>query len=151
MVISDWLFGINTVIGQWWITCCDCFVYVFGFSLEIMCKARGQVHRIRSCHHPYRRHLVQDPGFPTHSVQHADQGERDGRDTGSLSLDLFRHWDVSSPQIHWKLCVFCLLCEAYLRWSRLQSSEVTGDPADIIRYTKEWDFYGMFALAALGA
>ncbi|XP_053499561.1 protein ARV1 isoform X1 [Ictalurus furcatus] len=56
---------------------------------------------------------------------------------------------VFSPQIHWKLCVFCLLCEAYLRWSRLQSSEVTSDPSDIIRYAKEWDFYGMFALASL--
>lgn len=53
-------------------------------------------------------------------------------------------------QIHWKLCVFCLLCEAYLRWSLLHSSEQSSDPADIIRYTKEWEFYGMFGLAALG-
>lgn len=56
----------------------------------------------------------------------------------------------SPRQIHWKLCVFCLLCEAYLRWSQLQGSEQTSDPADIIRYTREWDFYGMFGLAALG-
>lgn len=57
----------------------------------------------------------------------------------------------SSPlQIHWKLCVFCLLCEAYLRWSLLHGSERSNDPADIIRYTKEWEFYGMFGLAALG-
>lgn len=55
-----------------------------------------------------------------------------------------------SLQIHWKLCVFCLLCEAYLRWSLLHGSEQSSDPADIIRYTKEWEFYGMFALAALG-
>lgn len=54
------------------------------------------------------------------------------------------------PQIHWKLCVFCLLCEAYLRWSSLHGSKQSSDPADIIRYTKEWDFYGMFGLAALG-
>lgn len=53
-------------------------------------------------------------------------------------------------QIHWKLCVFCLLCEAYLRWSVLHGSEQSSDPADIIRYTKEWEFYGMFGLAALG-
>ncbi len=53
-------------------------------------------------------------------------------------------------QIHWKLCVFCLLCEAYLRWSVLHGSEQSGDPADIIRYTKEWEFYGMFGSAALG-
>lgn len=53
-------------------------------------------------------------------------------------------------QIQWKLCVFCLLCEAYLRWSVLHGSEQSNDPADIIRYTKEWEFYGMFALAALG-
>ncbi|CAB1342923.1 unnamed protein product [Coregonus sp. 'balchen'] len=51
--------------------------------------------------------------------------------------------------IHWKLCVFCLLCESYLRWSQLPGSEQSNDPADIIRYTKEWDFYGMFGMAAL--
>lgn len=65
-------------------------------------------------------------------------------------IQAFRHILFNTQiNIHWKLCVFCLLCEAYLRWSRLQSSEVTGDPADIIRYTKEWDFYGMFTKAAL--
>ncbi|XP_046729742.1 protein ARV1 isoform X2 [Silurus meridionalis] len=65
-------------------------------------------------------------------------------------IQAFRHILFNTQiNIHWKLCIFCLMCEAYLRWSRLQSSEVTGDPADIIRYTKEWDFYGMFALAAL--
>uniref|UniRef100_A0AAQ4Q7R7 Protein ARV n=1 Tax=Gasterosteus aculeatus aculeatus TaxID=481459 RepID=A0AAQ4Q7R7_GASAC len=52
-------------------------------------------------------------------------------------------------EIHWKLCVFCLLCEAYLRWSLLHGSEQSGDPADIIRYAKEWDFYSAFGLAAL--
>ncbi|XP_037100725.1 protein ARV1 [Syngnathus acus] len=62
----------------------------------------------------------------------------------------FRHilfntsWDI-----HWKLCMFCLLCEAYLRWSLRHSSESSDDPADIIRYTKEWEFYGMVTLAAL--
>ncbi|KAM3860904.1 protein ARV1 [Diretmus argenteus] len=62
----------------------------------------------------------------------------------------FRHILFNtSLNIHWKLCVFCLLCEAYLRWSLLQGSEQSTDPADIIRYTKEWDFYGMFGLAAL--
>ncbi|KAG9347520.1 hypothetical protein JZ751_005088 [Albula glossodonta] len=55
----------------------------------------------------------------------------------------------TKTNIHGKLCVFCLLCEAYLRWSQLQGSEQSSDPADIIRYTKEWDFYGMFGLAAL--
>ncbi|KAF7230839.1 protein ARV1 [Nothobranchius furzeri] len=55
----------------------------------------------------------------------------------------------TSLNIHWKLCVFCLLCEAYLRWSELHSSEQSSDPADLIRYTKEWEFYGMFGLAAL--
>lgn len=53
-------------------------------------------------------------------------------------------------QIHWKLCVFCLLCEAYLRWSALHASERNTDPADLIRYTKEWEFYEMFGSAALG-
>lgn len=62
----------------------------------------------------------------------------------------FRHILFNTNlNIHWKLCVFCLLCEAYLRWSLLHTSEHSSDPADIIRYTKEWEFYGMFALAAL--
>lgn len=62
----------------------------------------------------------------------------------------FRHILFNtSLNIHWKLCVFCLLCEAYLRWSLLHSSEQSTDPADLIRYTKEWEFYGMFALASL--
>ncbi|XP_024912726.1 protein ARV1 isoform X1 [Cynoglossus semilaevis] len=63
----------------------------------------------------------------------------------------FRHILFNTTlNIHWKLCVFCLLCEAYLRWSLLPGSEQSRDPADIIRYTKEWEFYGMFGLAALG-
>uniref|UniRef100_A0A3Q3WXB1 Protein ARV n=1 Tax=Mola mola TaxID=94237 RepID=A0A3Q3WXB1_MOLML len=62
----------------------------------------------------------------------------------------FRHILFNtSLNIHWKLCVFCLLCEAYLRWSLLHGSEQSNDPADIIRYTKEWEFYGKFGLAAL--
>lgn len=62
----------------------------------------------------------------------------------------FRHILFNTRlNIHWKLCVFCLLCEAYLRWSLLHSSEQSSDPADLIRYTKEWEFYGMFALAFL--
>lgn len=32
----------------------------------------------------------------------------------------------------------------------MQGFEQNNDPADIIRYTKEWDFYGMFGVAALG-
>uniref|UniRef100_A0A3Q2WS51 Protein ARV n=1 Tax=Haplochromis burtoni TaxID=8153 RepID=A0A3Q2WS51_HAPBU len=62
----------------------------------------------------------------------------------------FRHILFNTRlNIHWKLCVFSLLCEAYLRWSMLHGSEQSSDPADIIRYTKEWEFYGMFGLAAL--
>uniref|UniRef100_A0A674EGX9 Protein ARV n=1 Tax=Salmo trutta TaxID=8032 RepID=A0A674EGX9_SALTR len=38
-----------------------------------------------------------------------------------------------------KLCVVCLLCESYLRWSQIQGSEQNNDPADIIRYTNEWE------------
>lgn len=62
----------------------------------------------------------------------------------------FRHILFNTHlNIHWKLCVFCLLCEAYLRWSRLHGSEHSGDPADFIRYAREWEFYGMFGTAAL--
>ncbi|EAW69934.1 protein ARV1 isoform 1 [Homo sapiens] len=52
--------------------------------------------------------------------------------------------------IHGKLCIFCLLCEAYLRWWQLQDSNQNTAPDDLIRYAKEWDFYRMFAIAALG-
>lgn len=51
--------------------------------------------------------------------------------------------------MHGKLCVFCLLCEAYLRWWQLQDSSRSVDPDDFIRYAKEWDFYRMFAIASL--
>ncbi|XP_052496777.1 protein ARV1 [Budorcas taxicolor] len=51
--------------------------------------------------------------------------------------------------MHGKLCVFCLLCEAYLRWWQLQDSSRSTDPDDFIRYAKEWDFYRMFAIASL--
>uniref|UniRef100_A0A4X1UD91 Protein ARV n=1 Tax=Sus scrofa TaxID=9823 RepID=A0A4X1UD91_PIG len=51
--------------------------------------------------------------------------------------------------MHGKLCVFCLLCEAYLRWWQLQDSSRITDPDDFIRYAKEWDFYRMFAIASL--
>lgn len=71
--------------------------------------------------------------------------------------ELFYNIGIDNPsnftlflQIHWKLCIFCLLCEAYLRWSHLQDSQQTVDPTDIIRYAKEWDFYLMFGLASLG-
>ncbi|XP_044276745.1 protein ARV1 [Varanus komodoensis] len=51
--------------------------------------------------------------------------------------------------IHGKLCIFCLLCEAYLRWLQLQDSNQSPDPDDFIRYAKEWDFYKMFGIASL--
>ncbi|XP_049645626.1 protein ARV1 isoform X2 [Suncus etruscus] len=51
--------------------------------------------------------------------------------------------------MHGKLCIFCLLCEAYLRWWQLQDSNQKNDPDDFIRYAKEWDFYRMFAVASL--
>ncbi|XP_007896579.1 protein ARV1 [Callorhinchus milii] len=65
-------------------------------------------------------------------------------------VQAYRHIILNiKVNIHWKLCTFCLLCEAYLRWSRLQDSHQTLDPTDIIRYAKEWDFYQMFGLASL--
>lgn len=71
-------------------------------------------------------------------------------DATLCKIQAFRHILFNTEiNIHWKLCVFCLLCEAYLRWSLLQGSQPSNDPADIIRYTKEWEFYCMFALAAL--
>ncbi|XP_018425303.1 PREDICTED: protein ARV1 [Nanorana parkeri] len=51
--------------------------------------------------------------------------------------------------IHGKLCIFCLLCEAYTRWRQLSGSSNHTDPEDFIRYAKEWDFYRLFGIAAL--
>ncbi|XP_048456675.1 protein ARV1 isoform X2 [Rhincodon typus] len=65
-------------------------------------------------------------------------------------VQAYRHIILNTKiNIHWKLCIFCLLCEAYLRWSQLQDSQQAVDPTDIIRYAKEWDFYQMFGLASL--
>lgn len=52
--------------------------------------------------------------------------------------------------MHGKLCIFCLLCDAYLRWWQLQDSNQSPDPDDFIRYAKEWDFYRLFTVASLG-
>uniref|UniRef100_A0A8C5R111 Protein ARV n=1 Tax=Leptobrachium leishanense TaxID=445787 RepID=A0A8C5R111_9ANUR len=49
--------------------------------------------------------------------------------------------------IHLKLCIFCLLCDAYTRWLQLPGSSSHTD--DFIRYAKEWDFYRLFGIAAL--
>lgn len=66
---------------------------------------------------------------------------------GSISFEWQCLFDY---QMHGKLCIFCLLCEAYLRWWQLQDSNQKSDPDDFIRYAKEWDFYRMFAVASLG-
>ncbi|KAG8444200.1 hypothetical protein GDO86_009402 [Hymenochirus boettgeri] len=55
----------------------------------------------------------------------------------------------TSINIHGKLCIFCLLCEAYTRWLQLPGSSSITDPGDIIRYAKEWDFYRLFGIALL--
>ncbi|KAE8601547.1 hypothetical protein XENTR_v10013712 [Xenopus tropicalis] len=55
----------------------------------------------------------------------------------------------TSINIHGKLCIFCLLCEAYTRWLQLPGSSNITNPEDIIRYAKEWDFYRLFGIAAL--
>lgn len=67
-----------------------------------------------------------------------------------LLLSLTGRCRVFDRQMHGKLCIFCLLCEAYLRWWQLQDSSQNTDPDDFIRYAKEWDFYRMFAIASLG-
>ncbi|KAL4649148.1 protein ARV1 [Arapaima gigas] len=90
-----------------------------------------------SCHKPVDKYIEYDPVIIL-------------IDAILCKTQAFRHILFNTKiNIHWKLCVFCLLCEAYLRWSRLQGSEQSADPADIIRYTTEWEFYGMFSLATL--
>ncbi|XP_069462998.1 protein ARV1 isoform X2 [Ambystoma mexicanum] len=70
-----------------------------------------------------------------------------------LSVELYRDYSHGVLKIticiHGKLCIFCLLCEAYVRWLQLQGSTQNTDPEDIIRYAKEWDFYRMFGIACL--
>lgn len=68
----------------------------------------------------------------------------------SLALLHLTWRPVFDPQIHGKLCMFCLLCEAYLRWWQLQDSSQSTAPDDLIRYAKEWDFYRMFVIASFG-
>ncbi|XP_059583618.1 protein ARV1-like [Alligator mississippiensis] len=51
--------------------------------------------------------------------------------------------------IHGKLCIFCLLCEAYVRWLQLQDFSQNIDPDDLIRYAKEWELYRMVGIASL--
>ncbi|XP_029966100.1 protein ARV1 [Salarias fasciatus] len=90
-----------------------------------------------SCHKPVDKYIEYDPVIIL-------------IDALLCKTQAFRHILFNTKlNIHWKLCVFCLLCEAYLRWSRLHGSEQSSDPADFIRYTKEWEFYGMFGTAAL--
>ncbi|XP_075059741.1 protein ARV1 [Mixophyes fleayi] len=65
-------------------------------------------------------------------------------------IQAYRHILFNTAiNIHGKLCIFCLLCEAYTRWLQLPGSGNNTDPGDIIRYAKEWDFYRLFGIAAL--
>lgn len=76
-----------------------------------------------------------------------------GMPLGMPSAHGFFTWPsdtVFDCQIHGKLCMFCLLCEAYLRWWQLQDSSQSPAPDDVIRYAKEWDFYRMFVIASFG-
>ncbi|MBN3271678.1 ARV1 protein, partial [Polyodon spathula] len=92
---------------------------------------------VKSCQKPVDKYIEYDPVIIL-------------IDTILCKAQAYRHIIFNTTlNIHGKLFVFCLLCEAYLRWSQLQGSRQSSDPADIIRYTKEWDFYRMFGLAAL--
>ncbi|KAM5164511.1 protein ARV1 isoform 1-T4 [Mantella aurantiaca] len=65
-------------------------------------------------------------------------------------IQAYRHILFNTKiNIHGKLCIFCLLCEAYTRWRQLPGSSNHTDPEDLIRYAKEWDFYRLFGIAAL--
>ncbi|KPP73726.1 hypothetical protein Z043_107164 [Scleropages formosus] len=63
-----------------------------------------------SCHKPVDKYIEYDPVIIL-------------IDAILCKTQAFRHILFNTKiNIHWKLCVFCLLCEAYLRWSRLQGS-----------------------------
>ncbi|TRY81318.1 hypothetical protein DNTS_005245 [Danionella cerebrum] len=96
-----------------------------------------KITRCRSCHKPVDKYIEYDAVIIL-------------IDATLCKVQAFRHILFNTEiNIHWKLCVFCLLCEAYLRWSLLQASPASGHFTDIIRYTIEWQFYSMFAMAAV--
>ncbi|MBN3306069.1 ARV1 protein, partial [Amia calva] len=104
---------------------------------DIFQQVERSVKRMKSCQKPVDKYIEYDPVIIL-------------IDAILCKAQAYRHILFNTKvNIHGKLCVFCLLCEAYLRWSQLQGSQQSSDPADIIRYTKEWDFYAMFGLAAL--
>ncbi|XP_006817431.1 protein ARV1-like [Saccoglossus kowalevskii] len=50
--------------------------------------------------------------------------------------------------VHWKLCVLCLLCDAYVKWTQLKEQNADGTK-DFLYYALEWDYYAMFFIAGL--
>ncbi|XP_069091130.1 protein ARV1 [Pleurodeles waltl] len=91
----------------------------------------------KSCHKPVDKYIEYDPVIILINAI-------------LCKAQVYRHILFNTTiNIHGKLCIFCLLCEAYVRWLQLQGSTQTTDPEDIIRYAKEWDFYRMFGIACL--
>uniref|UniRef100_A0A8C4Q341 Protein ARV n=1 Tax=Eptatretus burgeri TaxID=7764 RepID=A0A8C4Q341_EPTBU len=62
----------------------------------------------------------------------------------------FRHIIFNTEtNFYWKISIFCILCEGYVRWTQLHPTSTNDDPSTIIRYTREWDFYWLCALVAV--
>ncbi|XP_066239113.1 protein ARV1 isoform X3 [Saccopteryx leptura] len=92
---------------------------------------------LKSCHKPVDKYIEYDPVIILINAI-------------LCKAQAYRHILFNTKiNMHGKLCIFCLLCEAYLRWWQLQDSSQNTDPDDFIRYAKEWDFYRMFAIASL--
>ncbi|XP_015284730.1 PREDICTED: protein ARV1 isoform X3 [Gekko japonicus] len=91
----------------------------------------------KSCHKPVDKYIEYDPVIILINAI-------------LCKAQAYRHILFNTKiNIQGKLCIFCLLCEAYLRWLQLQDSSQSPDPDDLIRYAKEWDFYRMFGIASL--
>ncbi|XP_070577386.1 protein ARV1-like [Ptychodera flava] len=54
----------------------------------------------------------------------------------------------SKVNVHWKLCVLCMLCDAYMKWSHHKAQNADGTK-DFLYYALEWDYYAMFLIAGL--
>ncbi|XP_077991976.1 protein ARV1-like [Glandiceps talaboti] len=66
-----------------------------------------------------------------------------------LKAQAYRHILYNSKvSVHWKLCVLCMLCEAYMKWSHLKSQNADGTK-DFLYYALEWDYYAMFLIAGI--
>ncbi|XP_054759718.2 protein ARV1-like [Lytechinus pictus] len=50
---------------------------------------------------------------------------------------------------HWRLCIVCLLCDAYMKWAHKSDAPSEEESKPFLHYALQWDFYAMFTIAGL--